>query len=63
MLAMSACMRKHGISDFPDPSSSPPSNPGNSGILGSGGYYLAVPKSIDTRSPAFEQAAATCNLR
>ncbi len=63
MLEVSACMRKHGISGFPDPSTSPPSNPaGNSGIIGSGGYYLAIPKSIDTSSPAFEQAAAACNF-
>ena len=56
-------MRKHGISGFPDPSTSPPSNPaGNSAIIGSGGYYLAIPKSIDTSSPAFEQAAAACNF-
>jgi hypothetical protein len=64
MLNVSACMRKHGISGFPDPSTSPPSNSaGNSGIVGSGGYYLAIPSSIDTSSPAFERAAAACNLR
>ena len=64
MLNVSACMRKHGISGFPDPSTSPPSNPaGYSGIIGNGGYYVAIPKSIETSSPAFEQAAATCNLR
>jgi hypothetical protein len=64
MLAVSACMRKHGISGFPDPSTSPPSSPaGNSAIVGNGGYYLAIPKSIDTSSPAFERAAAACNLR
>jgi hypothetical protein len=63
MLAVSACMRGHGISGFPDPSTSPPSNQGNSAILGNGGYFLAIPKSIDMSSPVFEQAAAACNLR
>jgi hypothetical protein len=44
-------------------STSPPSNPtANSGVIGSGGYYLAIPKSIDTNSPAFHQAAAACNF-
>ncbi len=63
MLEVSACMRKHGISGFPDPSTSPPSSSaGNSGVIGSGGYYLAIPKSIDTGSPVFERAAAACNF-
>jgi hypothetical protein len=63
MLEVSACVRKHGISGFPDPTTSPPSNSVNySGIMGNGGYYLAIPKSIDTNSPAFEQAAAACNF-
>jgi len=63
MLEVTACMREHGISGFPDPSTSPPSNPaGNSAIVGSGGYFLAIPKSIDTSSPAFEQAAAACDF-
>jgi hypothetical protein len=61
MLAVSACMRKHGISGFPDPTASPPSNPGNSAIVGNGGYYLTIPKSIAS-SPAFERAAAACNF-
>jgi hypothetical protein len=64
MLKTSACMRKHGIAGFPDPATSPPSNSaGYSGIVGHGGYYLAIPKSIDTSSPAFEQAAGACSLR
>ncbi|HSZ04019.1 MAG TPA: hypothetical protein VK778_02315 [Solirubrobacteraceae bacterium] len=63
MLDVSACIRKHGISGFPDPSSSPPSNPaGYSGIMSKDGYFLAIPKSIDTSSPAFERAAAACKF-
>ncbi len=63
MLEVSACMRKNGISGFPDPTTSSPSNAArNSAIIGSGGYYLAIPKSIDTSSPAFERAAAACDF-
>ncbi len=63
MLAVSACMRKQGISGFPDPSTSPPSSSaGDSGIIGNGWYYLAIPSSIDTSSSVFEHAAAVCNL-
>jgi hypothetical protein len=63
MLGVSACMRKHGISGFPDPTTSPPSSSaGYSVIIGNGGYFLAIPKSIDTSSPMFEQAAAVCNF-
>jgi len=63
MLNVSACMREHGISGFPDPSTSPPSNPGDySRMMGGGGYFLAIPKSIDTNSSAFKQTAAACNF-
>ncbi len=63
MLSVSACMRKHGIPGFPDPTTSPPSNPGaNSGIVGDGGYFLVIPQSLDTHAPVFEQAAAVCNF-
>jgi hypothetical protein len=64
MLHISQCMRAHGISGFPDPKSgSPPSSKaGYSAVMGGGGYYLAIPNSIDTNSPAFKQAAAACNF-
>lgn len=63
MLRISQCMRAHGISRFPDPSSSPPSSrAGYSTIMSNGAAWLAIPDSINARSPAFEQAAVACNL-
>jgi hypothetical protein len=63
MLHISQCMRAHGISGFPDPTLSPPSSrAGYSAIRSNGVAWLAIPDSIDVRSPAFEQAAAACNF-
>ena len=63
MLEISQCMRQRGVSDFPDPTLSPPSNPnGYSAILDRGGAVLAIPDTINTRSPAFKQAAAACKF-
>jgi hypothetical protein len=62
-LQISQCMRRHGISGFPDPTSSPPSSPaGHSAVLGRDGVFLAIPGAIDTQSPAFKQAAAVCRF-
>jgi hypothetical protein len=63
MLRESECMRAHGISGFPDPTTTPPSNPSDySAVVGRNGVWLAVPNSIDPQSPAFRQAAAACNF-
>ncbi len=64
LLRISECMRRHGISSFPDPKTgSPPSSlTGYNAIIGHGGYLLAIPSSIDMSSPAFKQAATTCNF-
>jgi hypothetical protein len=63
MLHVSQCMRAHGISGFPDPTRSPPPDrAGYSDIMSNGVAWLAISNSIDVRSPAFEQAAATCRL-
>jgi hypothetical protein len=47
-LKAAACMRSHGISDFPDPTF-----PG-------GRVNLSIPSSIDTTSGQFTHAAQTC---
>jgi hypothetical protein len=63
MLGISRCMRAHGISGFPDPTLAPPSSrAGYSAIRSNGVAWLAIPESIDVRSPAFKQAAAACKL-
>jgi hypothetical protein len=64
MLAVSKCMRAHGVSGFPDPTlGPPPSSPQEFSIaMGRGGVSLLVPKTIDVSSPAFKQAAATCHF-
>jgi hypothetical protein len=63
MLQLSECMRRHGITDFPDPTLSPPSSPaGYSAVMDRNGVALAIPNTIDTQSPAFKQAAAACKF-
>jgi hypothetical protein len=64
LLQISECMRRHGISSFPDPrAGSPPGNlAGYSLILGTGGYLLAIPSSINPASPVFKQAATACKF-
>jgi hypothetical protein len=63
MLQTSRCMRSHGISAFPDPVLSAPSTrAGYSSIMSNDGVWLAIPGSIDERSPAFDKAAGACNL-
>ncbi len=47
-LRAAACMRSHGITNFPDPTF-----PG-------GRVNLSIPSSIDTKSRQFTQAAQTC---
>ena len=64
LVAISACMRKHGVPDFPDPTTtSPPSNPRDYSIAeGIGDVFLLVPSRINVNSPAFENAAKTCGF-
>jgi len=63
MLTISECMRAHGVSGFPDPTTTPPSSPaGYSGVLARDGVFFAIPTTIDIQSPAVRQAATACHL-
>jgi hypothetical protein len=62
-LQTSECMRRHGVSGFPDPTTKPPSSPaGYSAIENNGGVILAVPSTINPQSPAFQKAAQACQF-
>jgi hypothetical protein len=63
MLKLAECMRSHGISSFPDPTSSPPSAPPAGGGVGFGGpgSFISVPQTL-IASPGFKQAAAACGF-
>jgi hypothetical protein len=65
--ATAECMRTHGVSGYPDPiiSNAPPTslNPANySSIEAGGGMIVAIPKTINEQSPAFQSAAKVCKL-
>jgi hypothetical protein len=56
-------MRAHGVSGFPDPTTSPPSDISQySFAIGRPGVFLAVPKTINVNSPVFKQAASECRF-
>ena len=65
MVKIAQCMRRQGISNFPDPRTSVPSNPraavGGSGVISDiDGVILVFPGTIDEQSLAFMRAAAAC---
>ena len=61
----SECMRRHGVSGFPDPTLKPPSIPnrGEYSIVDDrDGAVLAVPRTINPSSPVFKRAATACGF-
>ena len=56
LVRYSACMRDHGVSGFPDPSTT---QSGENGF-GIDGYNFNLPSNMNTQSPAYESAAKTC---
>jgi hypothetical protein len=63
LLKAARCMRAHGVTDFPDPSTTMPSTHGFQGVISvRDGAILVFPGSLDMQSPAFTQAAAACHF-
>lgn len=60
------CMRKHGVTGFPDPivTATPPDiDPADYSSAEYGnGIFIGIPKTVNVRSPAFETAAKACNF-
>jgi hypothetical protein len=62
-LRVSECMRRNGVTNFPDPTDKPPSSPnGYSEVLDMAGAVLAVPSTIDVHSPVYKAAAKACSF-
>lgn len=63
-LTVAQCMRRHGVPDFPDPTTKVPSpSPGIGVISDRDGAILVFPHSLDMQSPLFLRAAATCGFQ
>jgi hypothetical protein len=65
MLRVAECMRRHDVSNFPEPRTTLPSNPlaamGGRGVISDiDGVILLFPSTIDEQSPIFTRAAAVC---
>jgi len=62
-LQTSECMRRHGVTGFPDPTTKAPSSPaGYSELENDGGVILAVPSTINPQSPVYQKAAQQCGF-
>jgi hypothetical protein len=67
MVKAAQCMRRHGISGFPDPRTSVPSNPfppgsGGGVISDIEGVIFVFPDTLGMQSPAFVHAATACKF-
>jgi hypothetical protein len=60
---IAVCMRAHGVSEFPDPRTTPPSSqadPGPGVITDFDGVFLVFPSTINLQAPAYRQALTAC---
>jgi hypothetical protein len=63
LLRIAGCMRRHGISDFPDPMTSVPSDvsPAKVGVVTDfDGAILVFPVTFNLQAPAYRQALTAC---
>jgi hypothetical protein len=61
LLRIAQCMRRHGVAQFPDPTTSIPSTQGGFGeITDFDGAILAFPSTINLQAPAYRQALTAC---
>jgi hypothetical protein len=62
LLRIARCMRRHRISQFPDPRTSVPSNlAGISDITDFDGAILLFPSTMNLQAPAYRQALVACD--
>ena len=63
LLRIAVCMRQHGISQFPDPRTTVPSDPLSLGIREISdfdGAILLFPQTLNMQAPAYRQALTAC---
>lgn len=61
LLRISVCMRRHGISQFPDPRTTRPANPAGIRVITDfDGAILLFPATLNLQSPAYKQALTAC---
>lgn len=63
LLRIAVCMRRHGISQFPDPTTQVPSDPMSLGITqitDFDGAILLFRQSLNLQAPAYRQALTAC---
>lgn len=59
LLALTRCMRAHGVPSFPDPTNLPPP-PSSGNAIGGNGWYLPLGTAQERQSPAYKRAATAC---
>ena len=64
-VTVARCMRRHGVPNFPDPTTTFPSHPpaGGGVISDRDGAILVFGHTIDEQSPLFTRAAARCGFQ